>query len=171
MARYGFHGGVTELRIAALFALRRMLWHPTREELTDAVFLDENMDYFQFCDAVQSLTENGQLTQDASGRYALTEQGAQNAGAVGDELPAALRRAIEEGLETRNEQARRDACLHTETVTRRGEYYAVCVLSDGERPMLRLELLAGGEKQAQALARRFRERAERLHQEILASLS
>ena len=166
MARYGFPGGETAMKFVLLYTLRHSLFRPNREELTEVAFLDDNMDYFQFCDALDALVQGRQVALSEDARYEITEQGAQNADIIASEVPAALRAAIDAQIAPRNERARRDSCLHTETLTRRGEHYALLSLSDGHRPILKLEILAAGKEQAEQLCAKFRKDAESIYGEI-----
>ena len=170
MARYGFHGGERELKFVLLYALLHAELGLTRDELTELTFIDDNMDYFQFCTALDALIDARQIAVSEGSLYRLTEEGAENAGIVGRNAPAALRRAIDTLLLPYTRRARREQRLHTETAVRGGEHYALLTLTDGRQPILRMELLAGGSEQADALCARFREEAEALHLRIRAQL-
>jgi hypothetical protein len=158
MSRYGFSGEPAEMRKLILFSLKAMCEPVGEREFAPLALLDDNADYFLYADALGGLLSNGLLLRE-EGTLRLTPRGEEVAEITGKELPAALRRAVTDRCVAVREAQMRERCVTAEVLD--GGCFRG-VLTDGSAVLLELTLQTGGEKQANALRRRFEKDAEKI---------
>ena len=167
---HGFIQDELDLKLLVLYIMNRAAAPITFLELLDLALCDAGVDYFSLTQAVGHLTETGHLSLE-DGRYAITEKGRRNSGICEDSLPFSVRRRCDENLVQVNLRLRREAQVRCDLTPRPDGTCAVLLaLDDQSGSLLRLEVLVPSREQAEALARRFRDRPEQLYLSVLAAL-
>lgn len=174
MARYGFNGGKTEMKIFVLFVMRHVLDPVTLEQMSEMVLIDDNMNYFLFCECVADLVDSEMLIKEPGQKrgevYTLTPHGYETLSSVEKSLPISLRRAAQETTLLVMDRLRRESLVHAEMVTSSGEPMARLTMTDGRDPILRLEVVTGSTEQARDICINFRQHADTIFDNILRVL-
>ena len=174
MERYGFNGQITEMKIFILFILRHVLDPLTLDELGEMVLIDENMNYFLYCQGVSELADAGLVFReprnDGQDAYTLSPHGYDTLEPVEATLPSSLRRAGWESAHEKRRLLRRKARIYTEVLARGEQPVAVMILTDGCDPILHIELQSGTPERARQMCACFKENAERVFDDVLRVL-
>ena len=170
MSRYGFSGTEADMRKLILHILS-VLGEPMGAiELLRLALIDENADYFIYSDALNALLD-AELVGRKAGFYLLNPRGAEIARTMERELPAALRRIVETVCEQVRDKQLRSRCIHTDIRESEGIFYFTGSLTDGIAPLMDIQLQTGNDKQAEALCRRFEEKAEVILEALWSELT
>lgn len=170
MARYGFIHDKLDIKFLILYLMARTAAPIDFPTLTDLTMCDEGVDYFEFSEAVSELVETGHLTLE-DGRYAITEKGRRDGAACESSLPYSVRRKSNLNLAKVNGVLRRNAQVRAQILPRdEGGCTVRMTLDDDGGTLLSLELFSPSQEQAERLAKAFRDRPERVYNEILSSL-
>lgn len=174
MARYGFSGDKTEMKIFILYVMRHVLDPVTLDQMGEIVLIDDNMNYFQYCECAAELVNSELLIKEADGEgretYTLTPRGYDTVSAVESSLPTALRRAARENALIVLNRLRRESRLEARVIERKGEPLSKLTMTDGRDPILQIEIMAGDREQAGEICRNFLHRAEDVFDGILRAL-
>lgn len=173
MARYGFRGGVPETKILALYALSCLTMPVTTDRLSELVMIDEGVDYFHYCQALNEMVESAHvLTNDENGQtyYSISPRGYEVSELMDNQLPFTLKTAIRQGSQMMERNIERDAFINTEAFTRGGIPSVCCVLTDGADPVLHIELMVGEKSTCGTIAKNFRRNADKIYEKVLKIL-
>ena len=171
MMRYGFHGGLPEMKSTILFAMRMVKDYVTLENMHEMMLIDERMDYFTFCHCVDELTADGLLLREVLENgmpvYTITPKGYEVGAIVEPEVPASLRRAVRRSIYVVINRLRKESNCETEMFTKEGETWIRLILRDETVSMLNLELMVGNRKYAQEVCDNFKQNAEEIYSHVL----
>ncbi|MCL2748056.1 MAG: DUF4364 family protein [Oscillospiraceae bacterium] len=174
MPRYGFNGELTEMKIFLLFIMRHIPDPIALDEMGEATLIDDNMNYFLFCQGVEELANSGLLLveKDSKGRdvYTLSPRGFETLLPVERALPVALRRAGQENALRVLSRMRLQSRVKTEVWMREGEHMVRLALTDGLDPILRIEVVCGSREKASQMCKYFSENAETIFDGVMKTL-
>lgn len=171
MAQVGFIHDKLDLKMLELYLLARAAGPIAPDTLTDLVRRHEGVNYFEFTEATAELVKTGHLVQTDEG-YVITEKGRTNSAACESSLPYSVRRRCAQDLAPVNAALRRNAQVRGEKrVNSDGSVTARMTLDDDGGNLLTLELLCPSEAQADRLIAGFRDKPERVYNDILEALS
>ncbi len=171
MSRIGFIHDKLDIKMLELYLLARAAGPVSFDTLTELTMRHEGVDFFDFAEATAELVETGHLTEE-DGAYTITEKGRVNSAACESSLPYSVRRRCNQDLAGVNATLRRNAQVRGEKrVNGDGSVVARMALDDDGGNLLTIELLCPSQEQADRLIAGFRERPERVYNEVLEVLS
>jgi hypothetical protein len=172
--RYGFGGGKTEMKIFILFVMRHVLDPVDFEQMSEMVLIDDNINYFLYCECVAELLESGLLLKetdkDGRERYTITPRGYETGYIVDSNVPPALKRAAQETVLIVLNRIQRMSRLDAKVVMRGDEPLASLTMTDGRDPILQMEIMTGTEEQAKEICGNFLCNADGIFDDVLRSL-
>ena len=142
-------------------------------DITDMALSEQGVNYFEFSNALASLTEFGhiELCGDDGRSYRITDKGRRTAEAVADSLRPSVRRAAERSAMGVARRMRRDALVSAEVVEAdHGGYKARLRLADPEEEILSIEVLVMSQEQGDILAENFKKNAEKIFNQVLLDI-
>ncbi|MDR0671116.1 MAG: DUF4364 family protein [Oscillospiraceae bacterium] len=174
MARYGFGGGKTDLKIFVLYVMRHVPDPVTFDQMSEMVLIDDNINYFLYCECVAELLEGGLMRKETAenGRetYRITPRGGETGRIVESSVPFSLRRAAKETVLIVLNRIQRHARLEAHVIERDGEPLASLKMTDGRDAILQMELMTGSHAQAREICGNFLLHAEHIVDRVLRSL-
>lgn len=174
MARYGFGGGRTDMKIFILYVMRHVLDPVALDDLGEMVLIDDNMNYFLFSECVSDLVGSGLLLKETGKTgnvYTLTPRGFDTLEPVERTLPVSLRRAVEKSIPMVLERLHRATVAQTELFDRNGDPMVRLTLTDGKDTILSLELMTAGLEQSRSICVNFRQHPELVFSSVLRALT
>lgn len=103
--------------------------------------------------------------------YKISERGARNCEIVESSLPMTVRQKMEKNIKPVADELRRRAMITASHETADNVCRVHLALSDGMGEILNLQMLCGGEEQAEKLEENFRKNAEKYYTQIMELLS
>ena len=171
MDHHGFIHEKLDIKLLILFMLSRLpapVDRGTLDELCQQC--DEGVGYFDYSDCLGELILSGHVVEDDE-EYAVTDKGRGDSGEVEKRLPYSVRSRALKLLAPVEERLSRAALIRT-GIRRSGSGCRVELgLSDGMNEKLSLSLQCEDEKQAKAIKRSFRRRADQICQKIIEILA
>ena len=167
----GYIQSELDLKLLVLYIMARTAEPVTIMHLWEVALCDEGVDYFSLTEAVAHMVETGQLSKEKD-RFIITEKGRRNSEICESSLPYSVRRHCDESLSNINRLLRQEAQIQTDISDNPdGTCTLHLCLNDIETPLLKLELLAPSQDQAQAMAKKFRTDPARLYLHITRLLT
>ena len=170
MERFGFIHEKLDIKILILFIMRRLPAAVNAAALTELIFCDDGIGYFDYAESLAELVETGHV-QVTHGGYLLTEKGDRNGETLEDSIPYSVRVKAEERLAPVAAAMRRAAMIEAAHSRQEDGCRVELGLSDGLGDIIRLRLLCSGEEQAALIERNFRADAEDFYHRIIEMLS
>lgn len=168
--RFGFIHDKLEIKILILFVLRRLPGPVNIEELAELTLCDDGISYFDFAECVADLVDTEHIT-DESGMYAVTEKGRMNGEIAETAIAYPVRVRADRSTAAKRAEMTRSAMIRTEHAARdQGGYAVTLSLSDGVGEIIALDLFAANEAQAVQLEKGFRDKAEKIYNQIIRLL-
>lgn len=171
MERFGFIHEKLDIKILILFVLNELPAPVDELKLSELVFCDDGIGYFDYSDCLAELTESGQITEQDR-KYQITDLGRQNVEAVGSSIPYSVRTKALKLTAPLAAQMRRAALITAEhSIDDDGLCTVHLSVSDGVSPILELRLLAANEQAAGTMENAFRADAESIYHKIVGILT
>jgi hypothetical protein len=171
MDHFGFIHEKMDIKILILYVLEQLPGPVDALTLSDLVFCDDGIGYFDYSDCLAELTETGQITEE-NNAYAITEAGRRNVEAVGDSIPYSVRAKARRVTEPLAERMRRAAMIKAKHQKQEdGTVLVELGVTDGISDLLDMKIMAPAEKMAEAMEQTFRTHAERIYHEVIRILT
>lgn len=168
--RYGFIHDKLDIKILILFILRRLPKPVDLGTLADQTLCDGGIDYFDFAECVADLVKTGHILEDDN-KYSITEKGIKNGKVTETGLPFPVRMKAEKNVQALSKALRRDSLISvSHEMLRKGGLNVSLDMSDGESPMIHLELTVDDEEMAKEMEKNFSKNAENIYREIMGLL-
>ena len=164
---FGFIHEKIEIKVLILFIMRRLQEPVTFDALTELAMCDDGISYFDFSESVAELvgTEHLRFEND---KYSITQKGVRNGEITESSLPYSVRAKAESRASELRATLNRDSLIKTSRVCEpEGACTVNLSLSDGVGDIVKMELFAANEKQAQALESGFRKNAENIYNALI----
>ena len=159
MDRFGFIHEKLDIKILILYILNQLPSPVDAQTLSELVFCDDGIGYFDYSDCLAELVETNHI-EEKRGKYRITEKGSRNVAEVGSSLPYSVRTKASRITAPIAEKMRRAAMITAEhTVSESGACSVTLALSDGIGKILSLELLAADPQQAERMEHYFKNNA------------
>jgi len=160
-----------EIKILICYLLRSVKTPLSFEELA-MVFQEEgSVNYFSFCEAFKELTASGHLLSEDESHYMLGPLGIETAVRLARSLPQSLRDNVVRIAMKLLAQLKRERENHVEILPTDGGFRVCCSSHDGDFELMRLELYAPDELQAQRMKSRFLQNPAGIYQNIIGLLT
>lgn len=170
MDRFGFIHEKLDIKILILYILNQLPSPVDAQTLSELVFCDDGIGYFDYSDCLAELVETDHI-EEKRGKYRITEKGSRNVTEVGSSLPYSVRTKATRITAPIAEKMRRAAMITAEhTVSDAGACSVKLALSDGIGNILSLELLAADPQQAEQMEQYFKRNAEDVYHDLIRML-
>lgn len=171
MDHFGFIHEKLDIKILILYILNQLPSPVDAQTLSELVFCDDGIGYFDYSDCLAELVETNHI-EETRGKYRITEKGARNVTEVGSSLPYSVRTKADRITAPIAEKMRRAAMITAEhTVSDAGACNVTMALSDGIGNILSMELLTASPQQAERMEDYFKHHAEDVYHEIIRMLT
>ena len=166
MDNFGFIRDKLDIKILILYVLNRLPRPVDITTLSELVFCDDGINYFDYMDALAELVNSGHagLLDD---KFFITAKGVRNSEEMESTLPFTVRMKAGKAAERTARMLNRSAMVRASHEKKEdGNCNVSLSLSDSLGNILRLEILAGSEEQAREMEQKFQSRAEDLYMRI-----
>ena len=162
MEGIGFIHEKLDIKILILYILNHLPAAVDAQTLSDLVFCDNGIGYFDYSDCLAELVDTAHIT----------EKGSRNVNEVASSLPYSVRMKADRVTEPIAEQMRRAAMIVAQhTNTPEGGCNVHLALSDGIGQIVSMQLLAADEAQARTMEHYFKAHAEDVYQALVRMLT
>jgi len=167
---FGFIHEKIDIKILILYILRRIPASVTFDELTGLVMCDEGISYFDFTECIAELIKTKHIRH-KDNKYSLTVKGAHNGEITEKSLPYTVRCKVDDITSNFRSMLGRDEMITTQyTVNPDGSCTVALSLSDGLGDVVSMSLYSVNEKQALALEKGFRKKAENIYMTLIEAI-
>lgn len=167
-------GGLTdkyEIKILICYLLYCIKSPLSREQL-NMIFQDEQLvNYFSFCDAFKELVESEHLSATEDGRYALNPLGEETALRLNRSLPKSLRDNVVNTAIQLMARLKLERENEASIIPYQNGFLVQCVIHDVDFDLMRFELFAPDELQAERIRERFLADPAKVYQTMIAALT
>ena len=171
MEGLGFIHENLDIKILILYILNHLPAAVDAQTLSDLVFCDNGIGYFDYSDCLAELVDTAHITEE-DGKYRITEKGSRNVNEVASSLPYSVRMKADRVTEPIAEQMRLAAMIVTRhTNTPEGGCNVHLALSDGIGQIVSMQILAADEAQARTMEHYFKAHAEDVYQALVRMLT
>ena len=155
MQRLGFIHDMMDVKVLILYVTARSQFPMTIQQIYEVSFQDDCLSYFDVCTAIPEMVRSGHLQEVEGEKYIITEKGRHDG-----ELTAEF-----------NRQTRRSSVVDVAVQARQsGDYSVTMVLKDGMGELMKLELMAPDQRQANRLSKLMEMKAEEVYDLVMADL-
>lgn len=170
MQRLGFIHDMMDVKVLILFVTSRVQYPVNCQQIYELCFQDDCLSYFDVCTAIPEMVASGHLKQDGE-NYEITPKGRETGELTAESIAFSVRQRAENAVARFNRQIRRSSMVKSRVVDREpGEYAVVMELSDDAGELMKLELTAPDQRQANRLKRLFEDKAELVYNLVMTAL-
>ena len=171
MQRLGFIHDMMDVKVLILFVMARVGYPVNVQQIYELCFQDDCLSYFDICTALPEMVESNHLKNVENDCYEITEKGRETAKLVEDSIAFSVRQKAENAVDRFNRKARRSSFVRTEMTQREnGDFSVVVSLDDEMGNLMKLELVAPNQRQANRLSRLMEKKAEAVYNLTMAEL-
>jgi len=169
---YGFIREKVDIKILILFILNQLPAPIEPNMLLELTLCDDAINYFSYTECLTELEHTGHIVILDSGRFLITEKGRSIAEQTGSDLPYTVRMKATANAQRASKILSRESMITAAHQLREdGSCTVQLGLADGLGDIMKLDILAGSEKQAAEMENRFRKDAEALYLKIASVLT
>lgn len=172
MDSFGFIHERLDIELLILYILNRLPGSVDKDTLAElTISCDGGINYFSFSDALGVLVTTGHV-ECTGDEYTVTEKGIENGGITETSIPYSVRMKAERVLIPIARRLRRNDMIKTESSPApNGGYKVHLSLADGTGSLISMDILAGSDRQARQMAKKFHENAEDIYAQIAMLLT
>ena len=171
MERHGFIHDMLDVKVLLLYLMSRVNEPVDVQKIYELAYQDDCLSYFDVAEALPQMVETGHLSCTERGLYSITPKGIETGKVTDDSLAYPVMQRVKAAVQRYNRECRRDNYIRVQTVEKgEGDYTIVMGLDDEVGNLMTIEMAAPGRRQAIALTKAFREKAEIIYQMIMAEL-
>lgn len=171
MDQHGFIHEKMDIKLLILYVLNQLPAPIDAIRLSELVFCDDGIGYFDYSDCLAELTESGQITEE-NGAYQITEIGSKNVETVESSLPYSVRTKARNVTKPIAERMRRAAMITARHIKQDdGTFQVELGVTDGVSNLLSMQIMSPSEKTALEMEHTFKARAESVYHEIVRVLT
>ena len=171
MDHFGFIHEKMDIKVLILYVLNQLPASVDSLTLSELVFCDDGIGYFDYSDCLAELVETEQIRED-HGKYQITETGSRNVETVESTLPYSVRAKARRMAEPLAESMRRAALLKAEhTLQEDGTCQVTLAVNDGVSDLLNMTVMAPTERMAEQMKENFRANAEQIYHAVVRILT
>ena len=169
--QHGFIHDMLDVKVLILYIMSRIQYPVNVDKLYELAYQDDCLNYFDVAQALPQMVDTGHLERSEEGEYTITQKGIETGKVTDDSLAFPVMQRVQAAVERFNRERRREDFVHIQ-MTERGqdEYSVIMGLDDELGNLMTIELCAPSRKQAVALSKAFRDRAELIYQLIMTEL-
>ena len=171
MQRLGFIHDMMDVKVLILFVTARSSYPMSSQEIYELCYQDDCLSYFDVCTAIPEMVRSGHLQEVDGEKYEITEKDRQDGELTADSLAFSVKQRAENAVLRFNRQIRRSSYVKTQITPRENGEYAVQMLLDDEAGnLMKLELYAPDNRQAQRLSKLMERKAEEVYDLTMTEL-
>ena len=172
MDGFGFIHERLDIELLILYILNRLPGAVDRDTLAElTISCDGGINYFNFSDALGVLITTGHV-ECVNDEYSTTDKGLENGNITETSIPFSVRMKAERLLIPIAQKLRRNDMIKTETKPApNGGYTVHLSLADGSGSLISMDILAGSERQARQMAKKFHDSAEEFYTKVAMLLT
>lgn len=171
MDHFGFIHEKMDIKVLILYVLDLLPAPVDSLTLSELVFCDDGIGYFDYSDCLAELVETEQISED-KGKYQITETGHRNVNTVESTLPYSVRSKARKIAAPLAERMRRAAMITAEHKPQEdGTFLVNLVVSDGVTDILSMSIMSPTESTAVTMEETFRKKAESIYHEVVRILT
>ena len=169
MDHFGFIHEKMDIKVLILYVLDQLPGPVDSLTLSELVFCDDGIGYFDYSDCLAELVETEQITEE-KGKYQITETGHQNVNTVESTLPAG--RFASTITAPLAERMRRAAMITAKHRAQEDCTFLVdLAVSDGVSDILSMSVMSPTESMAETMEQTFRGKAESIYHDVVRILT
>lgn len=170
MQRLGFIHDMMDVKVLILFVTSRVQYPVNCQEIYELCFQDDCLSYFDVCTAIPEMVASGHLMQEGE-TYTITDKGREAEKLTADSVAFSVRQKAENAVARFNRQIRRSSLVKTEVLTgENGDITVRLELRDDVGRLMKLELPAPDQRQANRLCHLFEQKAELVYSLTMTAL-
>ncbi len=170
MQRLGFIHDMMDVKVLILYVTSRVQYPVNCQQIYELCFQDDCLSYFDVCTAIPEMVTSGHLKQEGD-TYEITPKGREAGELTADSIAFSVRQRAENAVARFNRQIRRSSLVKSQVISREtGDFAVVMNLSDDAGELMKLELTAPDQRQANRLARLFEAKAELVYNLMMTAL-
>lgn len=170
MQRLGFIHDMMDVKVLILYVTSRVQYPVNCQQIYELCFQDDCLSYFDVCTAIPEMVASGHLKQEGD-EYEITAKGKEAGELTADSIAFSVRQKAENAVARFNRQIRRSCLVKSQVVNRpTGDFSVVMNLSDDAGELMKLELTAPDQRQANRLARLYESKAELVYNLVMTAL-
>lgn len=171
MEARGFIRDMLDVKVLILYVASRARYPMSLQKIYELCFQDDCLSYFDLSIAVPQMVESGHLAEVEKDRFVITDKGRETEQVTEDAIAYPVLQRAKAAVERFNNEEKREGFVKADVEQREnGEYSVTMQMSDEAGELMNLTLPAPTQQQARALAKAFRERADRLYQTVVGVL-
>lgn len=171
MDHFGFIHEKMDIKVLILYVLDLLPAPIDSLTLSELVFCDDGIGYFDYSDCLAELVETEQITEE-NGKYQITETGRQNVNTVETTLPYSVRSKARKITAPLAERMRRAAMIKAQHKKQDdGTFLVELGVSDGVSDILTMSVMSPNEATANTMEQTFRRSAENIYHEVVRILT
>ncbi len=166
MERHGFIRDMLDVKVLILYVMARVKAPTDAETIYALCFQDDSLSYFDVKEALPQLVDSGHLEL-YNGHYVITQKGREQGAVTADAIPYPVLQRAADAVQQHNKTLQQHGWTTAEVVSHGADdFAAVMTISDGHSDLMRLELAAPSQRQAELLAEAFRQNANQIYSNI-----
>lgn len=171
MDHFGFIHEKMDIKVLILYVLDQLPGPVDSLTLSELVFCDDGIGYFDYSDCLAELVETEQITEE-KGKYQITETGHQNVNTVESTLPYSVRSKARKITAPLAERMRRAAMITAKHRPQEdGTFLVDLAVSDGVSDILSMSVMSPTESMAETMEQTFRGKAESIYHDVVRILT
>ncbi len=171
MEHLGYIHNILDVKVLILYVMSLVETPVTAQTIYEFCYQDDSLSYFDVQESIPQMVTSGHLEQLEDDRYVITEKGRSAEEVTRDGIAIAVKERATLAVEKYNKEEKRDRFLRSSVEEKEdGEFLVRMGLDDMHGPMMDLTITAPNRQQANRLERVYREKAEQIHQSVMAIL-
>ncbi|MBQ9762236.1 MAG: DUF4364 family protein [Oscillospiraceae bacterium] len=171
MQRLGFIHDMMDVKVLILYVTARSQFPMTIQQIYEVSFQDDCLSYFDVCTAIPEMVKSGHLQEVEGEKYVITEKGRHDGDLTAESIAYSVKQRAENAVAQFNRQIRRSSIVDVAVTPRdSGDYSVTLVLKDGLGELMKLELMAPDQRQANRLSQLMEKKAEEVYDLVMADL-
>ena len=171
MQRLGFIHDMMDVKVLILYVTARSQFPMTTQQIYEVSFQDDCLSYFDVCTAIPEMVKSGHLQEVEGEKYVITEKGRHDGELTAESIAYSVKQRAENAVAQFNRQIRRSSIVDVAVAPRdSGDYSVILVLKDGLGDLMKLELMAPDQRQANRLSQLMEKKAEEVYDLVMADL-
>lgn len=171
MDHFGFIHEKMDIKVLILYVLDLLPAPVDSITLSELVFCDDGIGYFDYSDCLAELVETEQITEE-KGKYQITEIGHENVNTVESTLPYSVRSKARKVTAPLAEKMRRAAMIKAQHKEQSdGTFLVELAVSDGVSDILSMSVMSPTEALAETMEHTFRSNAEHIYHDVVRILT
>ena len=171
MEHLGYIHNILDVKVLILYVMSLVETPVTAQTIYEFCYQDDSLSYFDVQASIPQMVTSGHLEQLDDDRYVITEKGRSAEEVTWDGIAIAVKERATRTVEQYNKEQKRNQFIRYSVEEKEnGEHVVHMGLDDMHGAVMDLAITAPNRQQANRLERAYREKAEQIHQSVMAIL-